>query len=139
MNISLSKTEYLRSECFKKLKNIYMAENTYHFGGGYCPTATQDSIIITEIYRTGNIKSCRIILNEKYYDIDTLEINFLTESQKKEILSYYLISASMFVTKSRRVQQYWQSTEKSNANVSLDTVSRFFRALSIMVGYTALQ
>ncbi len=45
----------------------------------------------------------------------------------------------MFVAKSQRVCQYWQSTEKSNANVASVTVSRFFRALPIMTGYLALQ
>ncbi len=45
----------------------------------------------------------------------------------------------MFVAKSQRVCQYWQSAEKSNASVALVTVSRFFRALPIMAGYSALQ
>ncbi len=43
------------------------------------------------------------------------------------------------MSKSQRVCQYWQSAEKSNASVVLVTVSRFFRALLIMVGYLALQ
>ncbi len=43
------------------------------------------------------------------------------------------------MSKSQRVCQYWQSTEKSNASVALVTVSRFFRALPITAGYLALQ
>ncbi len=43
------------------------------------------------------------------------------------------------MSKSQRVCQYWQSTEKSNASVALVTVSRFFRVLPIMAGYLALQ
>ena len=39
---------------------------------------------------------------------------------------YYLKSASMFVAKSQRACQDWESGEKSNAGVSPDTVSSFF-------------
>jgi len=88
MNITLGKTRYLRDECYMKWRNVYKAENRYHFSTGYCPTATQDSIIVTEIYRTGKVKSCGIILNDKYHQIDTSEISFLTKEEKKEILSY---------------------------------------------------
>ncbi len=45
----------------------------------------------------------------------------------------------MFVTIIQNVCQYWYSAEKSNAGVSLDTVSRFFRALPIMTCSLALQ
>ncbi len=71
-----------------KWRNIYKSENRYHFSSGYCPTATQDSIIVTEIYRWGNVKSCGIILNGVYQEINESEVTFLTENQKKEIMSY---------------------------------------------------
>ena len=88
MNLDLDKTTYLRDDCFMKWKNIYKAENRYNYSTGYCPTATQDSIIVTEIYRWGNIKSCGVILNGSYKKIDVFEITFLNEKQKAEILSY---------------------------------------------------
>lgn len=88
MNIVLDKTQYLREECYLKWRNIYKAENRYHFSTGYCPTATQDSILVTEIYRKGRVKSCGIILDDQYHEIDTSEISFLTKMQKREILSY---------------------------------------------------
>ncbi len=52
---------------------------------------------------------------------------------------FNLKSAGMFVTIIQNVHQYWCSTEKSNAGVSLDTVSRFFRALPIMACSLDLQ
>lgn len=88
MNLNLDETTYLRDECFMKWKNIYKAENRYNYSTDYCPTAAQDSIIVTEIYRWGSIKSCGVILNGSYKKIDTTEITFLTEKQKVEILSY---------------------------------------------------
>ncbi len=39
---------------------------------------------------------------------------------------YYLKSVTMFIAKRQRVCQNWLSTEKSNANISLDMVSSFF-------------
>lgn len=88
MNLNLDEATYLRDDCFMKWKNSYKAENRYHYSTGYCSTATQDSIIVTEIYRWGGIKSCGVILNDSYKKIDTAEITFLTEKQKVEILSY---------------------------------------------------
>lgn len=88
MNLNLEETVYLRDECFMKWRNSYQSENRYHYSSGYCPTANQDSILVTEIYRWGNIKSCGIILDKVYKEIDTSEITFLTENQKKEMLSY---------------------------------------------------
>jgi len=49
-----------------------------------------------------------------------------SQNNTADAVNYYLKSASMFVAKSQKVRQDWQSGEKSNADVSLDTVSRFF-------------
>ena len=88
MNLDLVDTKYLRDDCFMKWQNIYLSENRYQFTIGYCPTATEDSIILTEVYRWGSIKKCGVIMNGIYKEIETDKIDFLTENQKKEILSY---------------------------------------------------
>ena len=88
LKVDLNKPKHLRDECFLKLRNIYKAKNTYHFSKGYCPTAVQDSIIVTEVYRWGQIKSCGIILKNQYKEIDPSQIEFLTAKEKEEILDF---------------------------------------------------
>lgn len=88
MNLDFAETKYLRDDCFTKWQNIYLSENRYNFTSGYCNNATQDSIIVTEVYRWGSIKNCGVIMNGVYKEIEADNINFLTENQKKEILSY---------------------------------------------------
>ncbi|MBT0609240.1 hypothetical protein [Aequorivita echinoideorum] len=88
MNLDIEKTQYLRDECFMKWKNIYKSKNRYHFTSGYCPTATEDSIIVVEIYRWGGVMSCGVIMEGVYKEIDESKITFLTNNQKKEIMSY---------------------------------------------------
>ena len=79
---------YLRGECFIKWKNSYKAKNRYHYSKGYCPTAEQDSILVTEVYRWGSIKSCGIILDGLYIPKDTAEVSFLSRNEKEEMFSY---------------------------------------------------
>ena len=88
-NLDVGETKYLRSECFMKFKNIYLSENRYDYHKlNFQVQVVEDSIIISEVYRWGTIKSCNIIRQGKIVKIDTADINFLTKEQKKEILKY---------------------------------------------------
>jgi hypothetical protein len=90
MNLVIKKPEYLKDECFMKIKNIYLSENRYNYAKDNCDIIQpiEDSIIITEVYRWGSIKSCEIIIKGKHFEIDTSKINFLARKEKSEILSY---------------------------------------------------
>ncbi len=80
----------------------------------------------------------KIIINSKTYKYPKEE-TCLTEVSFLSNTHFNLKSAGMFVTIIQNVRQHWCSAEKSNAGVSLDTVSRFFRALPIMTCSLDLQ